>query len=206
MILVVTCFTYAGKKIGESVKAGTEDQARAQEKVAELEREHPFTPPADGTLDEDQVETFFAVTDDAWEKMHDWVQDMEKRGRSVDSSGRSAGIGDAVAGLRGFGQARVALADAFVEHDMSPSAYVWTGFRLMQARDTRKAGTEAGVPQKNLDLAEKYADRIDELSESDGNRLGKAAVLSLAFTLYPRADALLPPGMPGMDSLMKLPQ
>ena len=186
MIVIATCFTYAGKKVmdlGETMKAGAEDQAKAQEKVAALEREQPFTPPADGTLDEHQVEKFFAVTDDAWGDMHDWVAEMEKRGRGVDASGGQAGIGDAVAGLRGFAQARVALADAFVEHDMTPSAYVWTGFRLLQARDAQNAGAAAGVPQKNLDLAATYSDKIAELTQSDGDRMGKAAVLSLAFTL-----------------------
>ncbi len=204
MIITVTCFTYGVKKlkdVGESMETSVGEQQEVQEKVAELEREHPLTPPADGTLEEDQVEKFLAVTDDAWGKMQDWVAEMEKRGQKIDASGGQARFGDAVAGFRGFAQARVALAQAFADHDMPPSAYVWTGFRLLQAHDAQAAGAASGVPQKNLDLVAKYSDRIAELQEKNGGRIGKAAVLSLAFTLYPRADLMIPPGMPGMDSL-----
>jgi hypothetical protein len=192
---------FVGKKlkdVGESV----EDQQKAQETVAELEREHPFTPPADGTLDEDQVQKFFAVTDDAWGKMKDWIEDMEKRGQRIDQSKGQAGFGDAVAGFKGLAQARTALAEAFEDHDMPPSAYVWTGWHLIQAHDAQGAGSASGVPQANLDLAQKYSDRIAELKDEDG-KTGKAAVLGLAFTLYPRPDLMLPSGM---DTLMRVPR
>ncbi|HEY7460732.1 MAG TPA: hypothetical protein VIC59_02500 [Gemmatimonadota bacterium] len=203
LIVMFTCGIFLKKKlgdVGESVKAGVEDQEAAEKKVAALEQQHPFTPPADGTLDEGQVETFFAVTDEAWGKMKSWIEDMQARGERIDEKSGAAGLGDAVAGVKGYANARVALADAFADHDMSPSAYMWTGLRLMEAHSAL-ASQSPGVPQKNLDIARKYADQIAALKE-EGQKTGKGAVLSVAFTLYPRADVMMPPGL---DTLMQVP-
>jgi hypothetical protein len=206
LIVIATCTMFVGKRLkdaGESMQGAVEKQEEAQKKVEAVEREHPFTPPPDGILSEGRVETFFAVTDDAYGKMKDWMEDMEKRGQRVDQAGGQAGFRDVAAGLRGFADARVALAEAFEDHDMGPSEYVWTGFRLTQAYDARGSGGNAGVPAQNLELAAKYADRLAELKQGEDGKGGKGAVLGLAFTLYPRADALLPPGA---DTLMRPPE
>ncbi len=203
LIVMVTCSLIVGKKlkdVGESMQAGVEDQEAAQKKVEALEQQHPFTPPADGSLDEGQVETFFAVTDEAWGDMKSWIEDMQARGERIDEKSGAAGLGDAVAGVKGYANARVALADAFADHDMTPSAYVWTGLRLMEAHGALSSESP-GVPQKNVDIARKYADQIAALNE-EGQKTGKGVVLSLAFTLYPRADLMLPPGL---DTLMQVP-
>ena len=91
---------------------GLEAQQEASETVQELEREHPFTAPTDGIVRSDRAEAFFAVTDDAWEDMREWVEDMRDRGEEIDSRGGEAGFGDAMAGLQGLGRSRVALSEA----------------------------------------------------------------------------------------------
>jgi hypothetical protein len=198
LILMFACFGLAGRFVSHKARdfsSAMEDQQKAQEKVEELEREHPFTPPADGTLDEGQVEKFFAVTDDAWDKMKDWIHDMQERGERIEARKGEAGFRDAVAGMQGLGRARVAIAEALDDHDMAPGAYVWTGFRLIQAHDAQASGSPSGVPEKNLEIARKYSDRVAELKEENGKKEGKAAVLGLAFTLFPRADLMMPAGM-----------
>jgi molybdopterin converting factor small subunit len=194
LILLFACFSFLGKKVGD-LEETLEDQEKAGETVQELEREYPFTPPPDGTLDEDQVDAFFAVTDDVWDEIESWVRDMEERGTRVEESESEAGFGDAMAGMRGMGSARVAFVEALDEHDMAPSAYVWTGFTLLQAHDALASGAASpGVPEKNLELARKHARRLAELEEEEGDEADKGSVLALAFVFFPRMDVLLPAG------------
>ena len=142
LILMFTCFRIVGKKASDLADSA-EDQAEASEKAEELEREYAFQPPADRTLDEGMVDKFFAVTEDTWDEIGDWVQDMEKRGERIEKSGDEAGFGDAMAAMQGMGRARTALIKALDDNDMAPSAYVWTGMTLMQAHEAAAAGEGA---------------------------------------------------------------
>lgn len=199
LVLMFACFgmaaRFAGKK-AEDFSAAMEDQEKAGETAAELEREYAFTPPADGTLDEKLVDRFFAVTDDAWDEMEDWVGEMAERGERIDERDSRAGFGDAVAGMRGMGRSRVALVQALEEHDMAPSAYVWTGFTLMRAHEAAQSagGQAAGLPEKNLEIARQHADQIAELEKDEGKE-SKGTVLGMALLFFPRADVFVPGGI-----------
>ena len=198
LILVFACFGIVAKKAGDRAEdfgAAMEDQEEASRKAEELEREHPFAPPADGELDEELVGKFFAVTDDAWDDIRDWAEEMEERGQAVEERGGDAGFGDVMAGVGGMGRARLAIVEALDAEDMAPGAYVWTGSRLLQAYDARESGPVAGIPEKNIELARKNAGRIAELQEDEEGGANKGAVLGLALMLFPRADAFVPPGV-----------
>lgn len=119
VIGMMTCWSKVND-LGE----GLEAQQEASERVGELEREHPFEPPADGVVGAERAERFFAVTDDAWEEMQDWVEDMRDRGEAIESRGGEAEFGDAMAGLQGLGRSRVALAETLADHEMPVSEYV----------------------------------------------------------------------------------
>jgi hypothetical protein len=200
LIVLFAFFGLAARFVGNKVddfETAMQDQERAGERAEELEREHAFTPPPDGTLEEGVVDKFFAVTDDTWEEIEDWARDMGERSRRMEAEGSEAGFGDAMAGLRGMAGGRAALVEALDEHDMAPSAYVWTGFQLMHAHEAVKSGgTGAGMPERNLEIARAHADRLAELEdEGDGGEAGKGVVLAMAYMYFPRADVFVPPGV-----------
>ncbi|HEY7531122.1 MAG TPA: hypothetical protein VIC56_10640 [Gemmatimonadota bacterium] len=183
LILMGTCLGFLTKKVsdvGESVVESAEQHEEANRTIAELEREHPFTPPADGVLDEELVDKFWAATDDAWGRIEDWAKDLHERGERIDQSGGDAGFGDAMAAMRGLSDARLALVEALDDQDLSPAAYLWTGRALIQAGEAEAAGG-TGVPERNLEIAREHRDRIAELRRGDdADEPTRGAVYALA--------------------------
>ena len=183
IVAIVAGGMFVSRK-AEQFTGGLEAQQEASETVQELEREHPFTAPADGIVRDDRAEAFFAVTDDAWEKMREWVEDMRERGEEIDGRGGQAGIGDAMAGLQGLGRSRVALSEALADHDMAVSEYLWTGMALAHAYAALDQPAEtSGVPAENLELAGQHRDRLAEMSDDGEEAEGRGVVLAIAWTL-----------------------
>lgn len=187
VVIGIVVATVAGglflKNKAEDFSGGLEEQERASTMVAELEEEHPFTPPADGAVDGGRAETFFEVTDDAWESMQEWVEEMESRGQDIEERGGEAGFGDAMAGMRGLGGARVAVAEALADHEMPASEYLWTGLSLIRAYEgLDQPAEETGVPPANLELAAEHRAELEELASGDQAGSDKSAVLGIAWT------------------------
>jgi hypothetical protein len=203
IVVVIVAVVAGGMFVSKKAKdfsGGFEAQQEASEKIRELETEHPFTPPDDGVVGDDRAERFFAVTDDAWEGMQEWVEDMRERGEDIDDRGGNAGLGDAMAGLQGLGRSRIALAEALADHDMAVSEYLWTGLALAHAYSMldQSAGGTSGVPPANLELAGENRERLAELS--DGSDESKAVVLAIAWTLATTEGVTS--SIPGIDTLM----
>jgi hypothetical protein len=199
IVAIVAGGMFVSKKANEFA-GGMEAQQEASETIQELESEHPFTPPQDGIVDGDRAETFFAVTDDAWEGMQDWVAEMEERSEDIDSRGGEAGIGDAMAGLQGLGRSRVALSEALADHDMPVSEYLWTGMALTHAYALLdQPGGSSGVPQENLELAAEHRERLAEIADDSEGSDGRAVVLGIAWTLATSEGVTN--SIPGLDTL-----
>jgi hypothetical protein len=189
-VVVVVLLIIAGlagglflKKKAGDLAGGVEAQQEASETITRLEQEHPFTPPADGVIGEDRANAFFAVTDDAWERMEDDMEDLASRGEDIEERGGEAGFGDVMAGMRGLGQSRVAIAEALEENEMPVSEYLWTGLTLMRAfEDLDRPAGESGVSKANLDLATAHRAELAELAaDDDEGRPGKSTVLGMAW-------------------------
>lgn len=165
---------------------GVEAQQRATETMRELEEEYDFSAPSDGVVSEDRAETFFDVTDDAWEEMEDFVREWQDRSERIDERGGDARPGDVIAGIGAIGElgrGRVALADALEDHDMPASEYVWTGMQLTRAYEALDGGGETGIPPQNLDIAADHRDDLAEIAESsEEGGTGKGFVLWMAWT------------------------
>lgn len=199
VVAIVAGGIFVSRK-ADDITGGLEAQQEASEAVQELEREHPFTPPSDGVVRSDRAETFFAVTDDAWEAMREWVDDMRERGEEIDSRGGEAGFGDAMAGLQGLGRSRVALSEALEGHDMAVSEYIWTGMALAHAYAALDQPAEtSGVPAENLALAGEHRERLAEMADDGGNAEGRGVVLAIAWTLATTEG--ITNTIPGLDTL-----
>ncbi|HJU86756.1 MAG TPA: hypothetical protein VJ788_05255 [Gemmatimonadota bacterium] len=199
VVAIVAGGIFVSRKADEFT-GGLEAQQEASETVQELEREHPFTPPSDGIVDSDRAETFFAVTDDAWEEMREWVEDMQERGEDIDSGGREAGLGDAMAGWQGFGRSRVALSEALADNDMAVSEYIWTGMALAHAYAALDQPAEtSGVPAENLALAGEHRERLAEMADDGEDAEGRGMVLAIAWTLATSEG--ITGAIPGLDTL-----
>ena len=192
------------KNKANELTGGLEAQQEASEKVQALEREHPFTAPADGIVTEEMAERFLAVTDDAWDGMREEMEEIAERGGRIDEQGGQAGIGDAMAGVRAIARSRVELAEALEAHDMPVSAYLWTGMELTRAYHAIGMEPEqSGVPAQNIQLAERHREALAEIAEDseDDNRPGKGAVLGMAWTLG-TSEGVAPTGW---DTMMRTP-
>jgi hypothetical protein len=198
VVAIVAGGMFASRKLDE-FSGGFEAQQEASETVQELEREHPFTPPADGIVRPDRAEKFFDVTDDAWEDMREWVDEMRERGEDIDSRGGQAGFGDAMAGLQGLGRSRVALSEALEGNDMAVSEYIWTGMTLAHAYAALDQPPEtSGVPAENLALAGEHRERLAEMADGDEAE-GRGMVLAIAWTLATSEG--ITSSIPGLDTL-----
>lgn len=180
---------------------GLEAQAEATRRVRALESAHPFTVPPDGVVGEERAERFLAVTDDAWEDVADVVEDMVDRGEELAERGRDAGLGDVTMGLRGLGSARVALADALEEHEMSVSEYLWTGLSLQRAYGFLESPDQSGVPPENLAVADAHREALAEVFEDGGEagRPEKGFILGIAWTMG-AGEGVVRDGL-GLDTL-----
>lgn len=210
LVLVIIGFVVFGvvggmllKNKASELTGGLEAQQQASEMIQSLERERPFTAPADGVVSDDMAESFFAVTDDAWDAMRADMEDLAERGESIDEGGRQAGIGDAMAGVRALGRSRVALAEALEGHDMPVSAYLWTGMELVRAYHAIGMEPEqSGVPAPNVQLAERHREALAEIAEQqESGRPGKGMVLGLAWT-WGASEGVTPAGW---DTMMTAP-
>lgn len=197
IVAIVAGGMFVSKKANEFA-GGMEAQQEASERIQELEQEHPFSPPQDGIVSGDRADRFFAVTDDAWDGMQEWVEEMRERGEDIEDRGGEAGLGDAMAGLQGLGRSRVALAEALADHDMPVSEYLWTGMALSHAYSSidQPAGS-SGVPAENVELARENRERLAELAE--GSEDSKAVVLAIAWTLATSEGVTS--SIPGLDTL-----
>jgi hypothetical protein len=199
VVAIVAGGMFASRKLDE-LGGGLEAQQQASETVQELEREHPFTTPQDGVVREDRAETFFAVTDDAWEGMQEWVADMEERSEEIDRGGGEAGFRDAMAGLQGLGRSRVALTEALADHEMPVSEYLWIGTTLAHAYSRLdQPAASSGVPAENLEIAAENRDRLADIADDSGDQSGRAVVLGIAWTLA--ASEGVTSSIPGLDTL-----
>ena len=199
IVAIVAGGMFASRKIDE-LGGGLEAQQQAAETVHQLESEHPFTPPQDGVVREDRAETFFEVTDDAWEGMQDWVADMEERSEDIENRGGEAGFGDAMAGLQGLGRSRVALTEALADHEMPVSEYLWIGTTLAHAYSRLdQPAASSGVPAGNLEIAAENRERLADIADDSGDATGRAVVLGIAWTLA--ASEGVTSSIPGLDTL-----
>jgi len=193
-----------------AVSPVVETVGNQQEATATLERieeEHPFEPPEDGVVGEDQLERFLAVTADAWEEIGPWAEDLEALSQSGSAAasgeaGAAAQLGNLATGARAIGglmQSRTALAEALDEHETSLAEYVWTGLTLSRAAEVQGGQRSGeGVPEENVELAERYAGRLPTLRSGERNDAG--AVLGVA-TMWGLTELSTWQAM-GLDTLM----
>lgn len=180
-----------------------EEQQQASQAMERLADEHPFTPPEDGVVTEDQLDSFVAVTEEAWEDIRPWAEDLQQLARRTQGSeGAAQGLREMAGGLQaigGFARARVQLAEALEEEEMSAGEYIWTGLNLHRAMEGLEGerSTES-VPEENLRLVERHRDRLPSFEDEDGEA-GPGLVLAVA-TIWGMTDLSTWQAM-GLDTL-----
>lgn len=180
-----------------------EEQQEVSQAMERLAEEHPFTPPEDGVVTEDQLDRFVNVTEEAWEDIRPWAEDLQQLARrSQDSEGAAQGLREMAGGLQalgGFARARVQLAEALEEEEMSAGEYIWTGLNLHRAMEGLEGERPPeSVPEENLRLAEQHRDRLPSFEDEDGEA-GPGLVLAVA-TIWGMTDLSTWQAM-GLDTL-----
>lgn len=160
----------------EGVESRAEAQQEASAILERLERDRPFSPPADGRIDPGSAERFFEATALAWTHIEPVVRDLDEIAER--SRGERPRIGDMVDGMRNVGlltDSRLHIARALEQTGLSLDEYVWTGLALRQAK---RDGTAPAA----------YADRLAAMDPS-AEEPNPSVVLDLA-TVWAR-------GLPG---------
>ena len=151
----------------EGVQARAEAQQEASALLERLEREHPFTPPADGGIDPRSADRFFEATALAWSEIEPTVRNLDEIAER--NRADRPRLGDVVEGMRNVGllaDSRLHIAHALDQAGLSLEEFVWTGQALRNAQ--RDGGTSAA-----------YADRWAAIDSADGEP-NAAVVLDLA--------------------------
>lgn len=180
-------------KRGVDSAVGTmEQQQEASAMLRRIEEEHAFAPPDDGGVTERQLERYLAVTEQAWDDMRPWAEDLQEvRDAAGNERTGMAALREMASGARALGglaRSRVVLAEALDEHEMSLGEYVWTGIQLSRAEDARTGGRPTGsVPGDNLALAERHAGDLPSMSGGGDNDDEQDMVLAVA-TLWGMSD------------------
>lgn len=140
----------------EGAKARAEAQQEASAVLERLEREHPFTPPADRAINPRSADRFFEASALAWSEIEPTVRNLDEIAeRNRDDRPR---LGDMVEGMRNIGllaDSRLHIARALDEAGLSLEEFVWTGQALRNAQRDGGAGAA-------------YADRWAAIDSSDG--------------------------------------
>jgi len=151
----------------EGVQARSEAQREASALLERLDRQHPFTPPADGRVDPGSAERFFEATALAWTQIEPTVRSLDEIARR--NRGDRPRFGDMVEGMRGVGQladSRLHIARALDRARLSLDEYVWIGDAL---RDAQRGGTAPAA----------YATRLAAMDPTAGEP-NASVVLDLA--------------------------
>lgn len=194
LLVAVAVFGWFVRDRAQELGAGIERQMEVSQQMERLREEHPFQPPADGTVTREQADGFFAATDRAWSGMEEWAGQMVDLQRRMEGRERP-GLRDLADGFRGAGglaESRAVLTEALVEERMSVGEYLWTGFQLMRAHEELdRAEPSPDVPERNMELARRHRAELDEIARSGRNggssEPGKGIVLHLA-TLWGMTD------------------
>lgn len=195
---------YALKRGVESTVGSFEEHREASAALVRLEREHPFEPPSDGIVSDDQVRRFLTVTDRAWEEIRPWAEEVEEL-RARTRSEQGVRLRDALTGARAMGgvaQSRLALARVLEAEGVSLGEYAWTGLSLARAHEASRqpgsSGSADGVPPENLRTVRRYRDALPAFENEEP---GRATVLAVA-TLWGLAEPDTWRGL-GLDTLAR---
>lgn len=152
----------------EGVQARAEAQQQAASILDRLERDHPFSPPADDRIDPASAERFFEAVGIAWTEIEPTVRNLDEIARRNREA--QPRLGDVVDGMRNVGllaDSRLHIARALEESDISLEEFVWIGQRLRNARH-------------DGELPAAYADRLASIDSATGEP-SASVVLDLAI-------------------------
>jgi hypothetical protein len=183
VVAVAVFLFFAGRFVSEQI-GGFAAQGEATEKFELLAEQYPFTPPPDGLVSEDQAWTFFSVTDEVWEEVAVYAEELNQLIEETEESeegGEEPGFGEVMSGMEAVGKllrARLVLAESLERHRLSNAEYVWTGRQLMDAYEalTDPEAEVEDVPGANIELARRNQSLLAELQEEEG-RIGKGVVV-----------------------------
>lgn len=164
----------------EGVEGRAEAQREASAILERLERDQPFSPPADDQIVPGSADRFFEATALAWMQIEPVVRDLDEIAeRNRDERPR---IGDVVDGMRNVGllaDSRLHIARALEQAELSLDEYVWTGQALRRAQ---RDGTAPAA----------YADRLAAM-DSSADEPNPSVVLDLATVWAQGLPGTTPP-------------
>ncbi len=183
VIAAAVFFFFAGRFLSEQI-GGFAAHGEATEKFEQLVEQYPFEPPLDGVVSESQAWTFFSVTDEVWQEVAVYAQELNQlieETEAAEEGGEEPGFGEVMSGLQSVGKlmrARLVLAESLEQHRLSNLEFVWTGRQLMDAYQalTDPKAEVGDVPSANIELARVNQVQLAELVEEEG-RIGKATVI-----------------------------
>jgi hypothetical protein len=194
VVIAVVVFAFFGYRFISEQIGGFEEQAQATETFERLAQQYPFTPPADGVVTENQVQTFLTVADEVWVEVAAFAEELNRLGDETSEGEEEPGLGDVVSGMGAFGKlfrARLLLAEALERHRLSNAEFVWTGTTLLEAYDavTDPKADVGEVPGANLELARRYQSQLAEYEEEE-DEIGKRTVI-IMISAFETTEELL---------------
>jgi hypothetical protein len=145
VVLVLACiisaavFFFAGGWVKNKIKSATGDLAEMGKSAAvmnKLNADYPFTPPADGEVNESRLQAYISVCNEAKPAVDAygaWIKSHEGQ-----EHGKLSDVKEAVTHM---GAAAKAIGDALKSHRMSPKEFSWIGRTMDEASREQPADT-----------------------------------------------------------------
>ncbi len=176
------------QRVIERESGGEEAHLAATETYERLAAEHPFTPPTGNTVSVEQVETFFAVTEEVWSEAGVWAAEVNQALSTARDQDDLGALVDAFRAMPKLMRMRLLLAESLDRHDMSSEEFAWIGDTLLEAYRALDGGpVGAIVPETNLELARAYRERLAGFVGGEG-LVGKDWILLMAGAAVERPD------------------
>ncbi len=171
VVLVLACiitaavFFFAGGWVKNKIKSATGDIAQVSKSAAvikNLDAKYPFTPPSDGRVNEQRLQAYISVCNEAKPAVDEYTSWM-----TAHEGQKEGHFSDVKQAMELTGKAYKSLADALTSHKMSPREFTWIEQTMDQASHEQPSG---GMTQGQQQVIKVLEAQMNDPNTSEQDR------------------------------------
>jgi hypothetical protein len=153
-VISIVMFIFAGAWVKGQINkwtGGVGDMAADAKAIEKIEKEHPFTPPADGQVDEARLQAYIAICGQVKEAMapYDaWLKEHERKGGEQ----KKGDWGDVKTAMKMTSALMGSMRKGMEEHQMSSQEFHWIEGAMREA--SMEVGSGAGADDSQRTMIE----------------------------------------------------
>jgi hypothetical protein len=150
-VISIVMFVFAGAWVKSQINkwtGGVGDMAADAKAIEKIEKEHPFTPPAGGQVDEARLQAYIAICGQVKEAMapyEGWLKEHESK-----AGEKKGDWGDVKTAMKMTSALMGSMRKGMQEHQMSSQEFHWIESAMREASMEVGSGAEAGGSQRTM--------------------------------------------------------